>query len=588
MISDSGSKPPIFIHSLFRSGSTYLFNVFRRSAGGYWCYQEALHEYALHANEDPERLLFDHDDGWVKSMRHPILQEHYFQELYDVWPAWKDTLPDKAVYDGYFASHTEDVGLTFLQTLARVARGRPVFQECRTAGRIAPLKKVMGGTHLYLWRNPWDQWWSYKVSRYFDVANLLIISAPDLPPPIRLMRNALHVEILTQGGVHDKFSHYLNRFLTAEESYLVFYMLWCFGIREGLKEADLMLSIDRLSDAADYRSEILSGLQTAGIGDIDFSDCRVPQGHYLEDEGVFFSALEGKVHQWLREGGWSQQDIDQIQALRQQYRPLSWETPITDVEMLDQIEQASRARGAARRFETALAEYAGSMNRSLVQAEAKVRQEAQRAEEAEHQVGELRSALDMKNAELHAAQQANQHHLDLLQALRNELDGSHASNHAKSLVEEQLQLHIQALTTSTSWRITAPARWIGSLVRKMPLPGKMTRIAKDPIEHLVLYVALRPKLSRLARSILKPFPGVAAGLRGRRAIQMRSNFELRHGRLAREAPVASKELSGRGADDRAQFASLEGKLTIDEILARIRGEISQVRSEEQGAIKERA
>ena len=47
---------PIFIHSLFRSGSTYLFKLCRSSPAGYWCYQEPLHEAVLAANEDPRKV----------------------------------------------------------------------------------------------------------------------------------------------------------------------------------------------------------------------------------------------------------------------------------------------------------------------------------------------------------------------------------------------------------------------------------------------------------------------------------------------------------------------------------------------------
>ena len=35
---------PVVIRSLFRSGSTWLFGVFRRAEAGYWCYQEPFNE----------------------------------------------------------------------------------------------------------------------------------------------------------------------------------------------------------------------------------------------------------------------------------------------------------------------------------------------------------------------------------------------------------------------------------------------------------------------------------------------------------------------------------------------------------------
>lgn len=181
------SKSPIFIHSLFRAGSTYLFNVFRRSAADYYCYQEPLHEMAIYAREEPNLLLIDHSDEKVRLLRHPKIGEIYFQELYDAWPTWKNTISVFAVYNGYFAPPDADVGIPFWKSLIDATQRIPVFQECRTAGRIAAIKNQLGGHHIYLWRNPWDQWWSYKVVSYFDIANQLIINAPNSPPAVQAL-----------------------------------------------------------------------------------------------------------------------------------------------------------------------------------------------------------------------------------------------------------------------------------------------------------------------------------------------------------------------------------------------------------------
>ncbi|MGQ9797531.1 MAG: hypothetical protein ACUVR9_14345, partial [Desulfosoma sp.] len=156
-------KSPIFIHSLFHSGSTYLSHVFRRSPCGYWCYQEPLHEAVYFAKNDPTILLRGFGEEDLNLYRHPRLDKPYFQELLDVWPAWKDTLDQSAIYDAYFPAPGQDFGIGYWQALVNAAQGRPVFQECRTSGRIGAIKARLGGYHIYLWRNPWDQWWSYEV-----------------------------------------------------------------------------------------------------------------------------------------------------------------------------------------------------------------------------------------------------------------------------------------------------------------------------------------------------------------------------------------------------------------------------------------
>lgn len=155
---------PVFIHSLFRAGSTYLFKVFRRSYHGYRVYQEPLHEITAFSVEDPQRLLCGFGDKETRINRHPELTKGYFQELFEAWPAWRENIVEEIVYRSYFACNEAEAGIEFWQSLIDASKGRPVFQECRTSCRIGVIKKSLAGTHIYLWRNPWDQWWSYKIN----------------------------------------------------------------------------------------------------------------------------------------------------------------------------------------------------------------------------------------------------------------------------------------------------------------------------------------------------------------------------------------------------------------------------------------
>jgi hypothetical protein len=381
------SKSPIFIHSLFRAGSTYLFNVYRRSTAGYWCYQEPLHEIAVFARDEPEHLLVDHDQEKTRLLRHPTIEKIYFQELHDTWPVWKDALSASAVYDGYFAPPNTDIGIAYWRVLTDAAQGRPVFQECRTAGRIEAIKDQIGGYHIYLWRNPWDQWWSYKVTPYFDVANQLIINAPDSPLAVQLLRNALDlVEAYSEDDLGGAFAYYGAKPLTSEESYLVFYLLWCLGLRAGMMHAQLMLNIDRLSDSPIYRNEIQAQLAKSEINGIDFTDCHVPQGRYLAQDQAFFASLEDKVHHWLKEDGWSQNELDQVQAIRQQYQPASWSVPVATLSPEDMAEQASRARAMSIRIVTNVV---GNAREAVSAAETCVTQ-------AEARLAELHSSTSWK------------------------------------------------------------------------------------------------------------------------------------------------------------------------------------------------
>ncbi|WP_127476938.1 hypothetical protein [Sulfurivermis fontis] len=399
------NKQPIFIHSLFRAGSTYLFKVFRSSAAGYWCYQEALHELVEEARNNPDRLLrSDLDKDATKLYRHAMLDTGYYFELHAVWPAWRSVFQLSSVIRGYFAPHDVDIGIAYWQSLIDASKDRPVFQECRTSGRIGAIKAALGGYHIYLWRNPWDQWWSYKVTPYFDTANQLIIRAPNAPASVALLRKELGLEDDMPEDLSEAFAHYGRRPLTSEHSYLIFYLLWCLGLREGLAHADLLLNIDRLSDSPGYREEIQVVLQQAGIPDIDFSDCRVPQGRYLEQDRAFFEPLEDRVHQWLLAGGWTPQLVEQLQTLRQEFMPAIWTLALSECSPEDLAAQAHRARALTQRFETDFAQNVITLTETTQQAEARA---------------------------------------------------------------QQAEARLNAVLTSRSWRLTKPLRALSRLVRKM-------------------------------------------------------------------------------------------------------------------------
>ena len=192
---------PIFVHSLFRSGSTYVFNAFRRSTAGYWCYQEPLNEYVRHVASAPERLL-EIDGHDASLLRHPLLERPYFWEFYQVRNAIAALFRKEFSYDGFFmAADNPSFGdLTgYLQRLIDSAKGRPFLQCCRTFGRLAALRDTLGGTHIHLWRNPHDQWWSYQVGDYFDAATQLIYNAADLPTTLAAAK-----EICGIPSLHDQ------------------------------------------------------------------------------------------------------------------------------------------------------------------------------------------------------------------------------------------------------------------------------------------------------------------------------------------------------------------------------------------------
>ena len=198
---------------MLRSGSTYLFARLRELDGLY-CYYEPMHELVAWAAADVTRLDIETHADKMEQLRHPEMQSPYFDELRQVWPAWQNRLAPDVVYGGYFAENPAEAGGDFYAALCDAAPGRPVFSECRTAGRIAALKQGLGGWHAYLWRNPRDQWWSTQVDDYFEAANRMVAHANPLPPALLSLREALGLPLSPDGGFSEARDFYLLRPLT--------------------------------------------------------------------------------------------------------------------------------------------------------------------------------------------------------------------------------------------------------------------------------------------------------------------------------------------------------------------------------------
>ena len=257
----------------------------------------------------------------MRPLRHPELSKPYFQELYDIFPAWQPYIQKSDIYDFYFYPECSEKVSLFFKSLIEHAQGRAVIQECRTSNRIGALKKCFSGTHIYLWRNPWDQWWSYKATDYFDMIQLLVINAVDVPPVVKALRKLLHFKAFHSDLLEEEMTYFNASRLSSEDSYCCFYLLWCLAILEAQKHADLTVNIDQLSMSGDYRKKILSSLAESGVSGLDFSDCHIHCIQFTSQDASFFTSLEEKVYGLLLSHAIGLEQIDFIREIRRQNLP---------------------------------------------------------------------------------------------------------------------------------------------------------------------------------------------------------------------------------------------------------------------------
>jgi hypothetical protein len=291
------NKSPIFIHSIFRSGSTYLFSVFRRAGDTYWCYQEPENEWLLALDERPEELL-SVGSGDTKKANHPDIGNPYFWEFVQIGEALKGLFQQEFCFRDIFLEKLTTEQHAYFKALIEHARGRPLLQFCRSFGRARALKDCFAGLHLHLWREPRSQWWSFKINNYFDAATQLIFSADRLPEVLAeaARRSGLVAPALDRfNSLHDARIYAERHPLGATESYYVFFALWVYSNIHLESESDISVCIDELSLSHQARESFTEECLAKGLEGIDVADCKVPHIAMGGAEVQEYEALEEAV-----------------------------------------------------------------------------------------------------------------------------------------------------------------------------------------------------------------------------------------------------------------------------------------------------
>ncbi|GAB4343805.1 MAG: hypothetical protein Kow0089_19890 [Desulfobulbaceae bacterium] len=295
----------IFLHSLFRSGSTYLFNTFR-SRKGYWCYYEPLHHQLVQIREG--RLdVFSFSREATGNMGHPDLHRPHFQEFSVVLRKGRVPLYNPGMAYREFARVKQHARLFkyILMLLENAPEGTiPLLQLNRSSLRIGWFRKYFPNSlHLYLLRNNRDQFESYyrmkKGHKYniFLAVNLYVVAVnrdygkfaeayAQYRDRYRPSAN-FYRDMALLGGLSGEIDPAVH--------YLVFLHLWITSLIEADKHADAILDMNRLSDSPSYRSSFVSMLRERI--DVDpqmFDDSRIREyDRYSLDEQTMLQVEDG-------------------------------------------------------------------------------------------------------------------------------------------------------------------------------------------------------------------------------------------------------------------------------------------------------
>ncbi len=285
---ESMLKKTIFIHSLFRTGSTYVWNKFRLQER-YHCYYEPFHQ--IMADLDTQNTSpLSGDLSVTKLMRHPGLNRDYLAEYQGLCKEGQKGLPyfkKSFSYDNFCNNDVNPDQKKYVDFLIENAGGKiPLLQFNRSSLRIQWFKKYYpSDLHIYLVRNPFDQFCSY------------LTMAEEQKLDIFLVMDLITAGVNLNNGIFKKlalriplFEYHSQNFADEEffytqllpiysnvEKYFIFYFLWFAALLENLLHKSLVLNINLLSSSEAYRDKINRYLQEYKIDPIDFSDCHVPK-----------------------------------------------------------------------------------------------------------------------------------------------------------------------------------------------------------------------------------------------------------------------------------------------------------------------
>ncbi|MBL8055341.1 MAG: hypothetical protein JNK29_01520, partial [Anaerolineales bacterium] len=291
---------PLFVHTLWRTGGTYVWNKLRR--GAFWAYHEPFHELLLTAR--PDQLEAQFQDNFSGRLRHPETERQYFHEFPAAPTGGVPFFAKSFSYDDYWLpeTHAHPALRHYLQHLLSHAADqgrRPAAKFCRSALRLGWLRQNFPAAHWGLLRAPRAQWESYLsfAGKYFTTATLLVAGKTAHAPVMQPLQAALPVPRLDAETVAEElqaYAHLLPHF-ELDQQYFVFYYLWLAFLMETAAATDLILDLDLIQADAGARQALEARCAEVFAAPLDFADIHLPAYSQLSQPAEELQRVEAAV-----------------------------------------------------------------------------------------------------------------------------------------------------------------------------------------------------------------------------------------------------------------------------------------------------
>ncbi len=276
---DDAALRPIFLHGLWRSGSTFVWSRFRAAMGAY-SYFEQL--YPGLARLTLARLQPEPWREAVAANRHPRLETPYFSEFAPfISRRGVRGFQRRFAFDRFVLEAGDEHAplKAYLQGLVDYAvqmQRRPVLGCNRTWLRTGWIRAEFNSHDVHIERDPAAIWASYRrhseggTHNYFTNLHLIVernAAHPLLAPLAERLDLRTGLDRLRKA---QKVYPPRVQAMTAEESYGLVYYMWSLALLSGLNHCDVIIDTGapRLARWVERRVRELCGME------LDFSGLR--------------------------------------------------------------------------------------------------------------------------------------------------------------------------------------------------------------------------------------------------------------------------------------------------------------------------
>lgn len=408
---ENAVRTPIFIHSSFRTSSTWMWSLFR-DVPGVCAYYEIFNESLAHL--DAKGVQTTRPDAWASN--HPPSRPYFLEFIPFLQPNGGVSLFDKRlafeafIPDGGVQAAISQEEYDYVDSLIKAAslQGKaPVLTCTRTLGRINGLRAAFSGIHVVIYRNLYHQWLSYcslstKGQHYFLKTTYLIV-VHNLRDPFFAFLYSNYLRPAEQMVLDGDQTLEIDR-----RAFEIFFGVHLYLYLNAMPTADIVLNVNRLAREAPYRNEVAREIEAATGLQVDLGS--------VSERLEYFDSRLGDLHTLRKDLAHILSKA--VESCMPERRPSELQTlghQLLD-ETMEEIERSTLYLDAARAY------FGEGASEEL--AKAKI--------ENEKLTRRLQNLSDALEREVHARESA-MHERD-------------------------------ALLSSTSWKVTAPLRALGGFL----------------------------------------------------------------------------------------------------------------------------